>query len=177
MSKIYVDEIRHSGGAVAALSINSSGYVTTPNRPFVSAAWDGSSSTEIETSIYKFTAYSTSNQNIGSGGRTIIYKNDYNMLNTSTGSVTIPVSGIYLILGHYSAGAEATEGRRLGRLWVTPSGGSRTSYGEWLESYGTYDDVTGSKLLSLGANDVLEFGHNTATVDWFAFGLEIALLG
>ena len=177
MSTLYVDNIYSKTGTSQALTIDSSGRVTMPNRPFVSAAWDGSSSTEIETSIYKFTAYDTSNKILPSGNRTIVYKNDYNMLNTSTGSVTIPVSGIYLILGHYSAGLSGTEGRRLGRLWVTPSGGSRTSYGEWIESYGTYDDSTGVKLLSLGANDVLEFGHNTATINWDAFGLEIVLIG
>ena len=138
---------------------------------------DSSSETTISTNLNKFTAYSTSNQNLPSGNRTIVYKNDYSMLNTSTGNVTIPVSGIYLILGHYSAGLAGTEGRRLGHFWVTPSGGSRASYGEWVESYGQYDDSTGIKLLSLNVNDVLEFGHNTATINWDAFGLEISLLG
>ena len=33
MSKIYVDEIRHSGGAESALTIDSSGRVLQPNKP------------------------------------------------------------------------------------------------------------------------------------------------
>ena len=33
MSKIYVDEIRHSGGAVAAMQFDSTGRITTPARP------------------------------------------------------------------------------------------------------------------------------------------------
>ena len=33
MSKIYVNEIRHSGGAVAAMQFDSTGRITTPARP------------------------------------------------------------------------------------------------------------------------------------------------
>ena len=34
MSKIYVDEIRHSGGAVAAMQLDSGGVVAEPNKEY-----------------------------------------------------------------------------------------------------------------------------------------------
>jgi hypothetical protein len=176
-SVLNVDQIGHSTSGTTALTIDSSGRVLMPNKPFVSAAWNGSGTTAYSTPLSRFTTYNTTDTNIGSGNTRIIYKNDYNMLDTTNGLVTIPVTGIYLIVGHYAAALSGTLGRRIGHLFVTPSGGSITDYGEWVESYGTYDDSTGTKLLSLNANDQVAFGHNVSVINWDAFGFEMILLG
>lgn len=168
-SELRVDAIKNTDGT-AAINIDASGRILTPVKPYVSAGWDGSSQ-----SGGKYTAYLTTDTAMASGNARIIYKNDYNMLNTSTGVVTIPVAGTYLICGHYADGT-GTVNRRIGHLWVTPSGGSEVFYGEWVESYGQYDDTTNAKLFQFGEGDTVIFGHNTGyTFD--DFGFEMVFLG
>lgn len=180
-SIINVDKIRAASGTTnvidinsscntTALTIDSSGRLLTPVKPYVSAGWDGSS-----VSSGKYTAYLTTDTTMASGSSRIIYKNDYSMLNTSTGVVTIPVAGTYLICGHYADGTGSAT-RRIGHLWVTPSGGSEVFYGEWIESYGLYDDSTIGKLFQFGAGDTVMFGHNTG-FPYDDFGFEMVFLG
>ena len=164
-SVLKVDNIQNSSGT-SAISIDSSGRVTTPARPYASAAWDGTSIA----SDGKFTGYETSDHNLQSGLVKIIYENDGNMLNTSTGIITVPVTGVYLIVGHY-VNNNSTTARRIGHLYV-----NGTFYGEWQESYGQYDDQSAVKMLKLTANDTVQFGRNTG-LPYADFGFEMTLLG
>ena len=164
-SVLKVDNIQNSSGT-DAINIDSSGRVTVPARPYASAAWNG---TSIDSSG-KFTGYETSEHNLLSGGVKIIYENDSGMLNTSTGIITIPVTGVYLIIGHYVNNTAITN-RRIGHLYVNGA-----YYGEWQESYGQYDDQSAVKMLKLTANDTVQFGRNTG-LPYADFGFEMALLG
>jgi len=168
-STLNLSTIKDSTGNNTGMSINSSGYVTQPNKPFVSAAATNATVAGVSGSL-KYTTYETSNHNLVSGGHLIIYKNDFNMLNTTTGIVTVPVTGVYLIVGHYSHGS-GTSGRRIGHYYV-----NNNMYGEWLESFGQYEDQSAVKLLSLSANDTVQFGKN-ASLGYADFGFEMVLIG
>ena len=168
-STLNLSTIKDSTGNNTGMSINSSGYVTQPNKPFVSAAATNATVAGVSGSL-KYTTYETSNHNLVSGGHLIIYKNDFNMLNTTTGIVTVPVTGVYLIVGHYSH-SSATSGRRIGHYYV-----NNNMYGEWLESFGQYEDQSAVKLLSLSANDTVQFGKN-ASLGYADFGFEMVLIG
>lgn len=168
-SILKVSSIQDPTNSNTALSIDTSGRVTMPNKPFVSAAWDGSSTSDAGGRA-QYTAYETADHNLISGNHKIFYKNDFSMLNTSTGVVTIPVTGIYLIVGHY-ADESGTAVRRLGALWK-----NNVWLGEWQESYGQYDDQSAVKMLYLSANDTIQFGHNSG-LPYDDFGFEMVLLG
>jgi len=168
-STLNLSTIKDNTGTNTAMSINSSGYVTQPKKPFVSAAAQGTTVAGVSGSV-KYTTYETSDHNLVSGGHLIIYKNDFNMLNTTTGIVTVPVTGVYLIVGHYSH-ASATSARRIGHFYV-----NNNMYGEWLESFGQYEDQSVSKLLSLSANDTVQFGKNSS-LGYADFGFEMVLIG
>ena len=96
MSKIHVDEIRHSGGAVAAMQFDSTGRILTPARP----AFRGTIGTigvadyTTETTITSFT------EDYDIGG----------IFNPSTGIFTAPISGLYQInyFGSFNGAAAAT---------------------------------------------------------------------
>jgi len=164
-SILKVTEIQDPTNSNTALEIDSSGRVILPARPFVSAAWDASS-----VSSGKFTAYNTSDTNlVHGGGPKIYYHNDFNMLNTSTGIVTVPTSGIYIISGCYSDGTGSAN-RRIGQFWIND-----VSQGEWVESYGQYDDVSVTRILKLTADDEIKFGHGALAFD--GFGFEMVFLG
>lgn len=169
-SILKVSEIQDPTNSNTALTIDSSGRVTMANKPFVSAAWDGSSTSTFAGSRDIYTAYETADHNLISGNHTIFYKNDFSMLNTSTGVVTIPVTGIYLIVGHY-ADESGTAVRRIGELYK-----NNARLGEWQESYGQYDDQSAVKMLYLSANDTIQFGHNNL-FPYDDFGFEMVLLG
>ena len=169
-SILKVSSIQDPTNSNTALSIDTSGIVTMPNKPFVSAAWDGSSTSIFDSGRDQYTAYETADHNLTSGNQTIFYKNDFNMLNTSTGVVTVPVTGIYLIVGHY-ADDNGTAVRRLGALWK-----NNVYLGEWQESYGQYDDQSAVKMLYLTPSDTIQFGHNSG-LPYDDFGFEMVLLG
>ena len=96
-SELHVDAIKHSGGT-SAMTIDSSGRVTEPNKP----SWHvyhkpGGSSTGLSGVI----AWNTAHKNVGT------------MCNLSTGIVTVPVTGTYYIytalLGTNSSGGAMSE--------------------------------------------------------------------
>ena len=168
-SILKVSSIQDPTNSNTAMSIDTSGRVTMPNKPFVSAAWNGSSG-DVIGGLFRYTAYETADHNLTSGNHRIFYKNDFSMLNTSTGVVTPPVTGIYLIVGHY-ADESGTAGRRLGALWK-----NNVYLGEWQESYGQYDDQSAVKMLYLTPSDTIQFGHNNG-LPYDDFGFEMILLG
>ena len=144
------------------LAVSASGRVTMSSQPFFTAAWSGG------VSDGKYTSYYTSQQTIT--GSVYPYQNTGNNMNTSTGIYTCPVAGKYLVQGVYSNDSGTLE-RNIGHLWV-----NNVFWGEWCESYGLYDDTTVVRILSLQANDTLQFGQNVVFV-WNRFGVTITLLG
>jgi hypothetical protein len=67
MSKIYVDEIRHSGGAESALTINSSGRVAHPKRPILSVRGVATSATlsAADSTFNSVTSWTTTDVDVG----------------------------------------------------------------------------------------------------------------
>ena len=76
--------------------------------------------------------------------------------NTSTGRVTIPITGLYQIniIGH----KDADNASRNAIVTISVNG----SYYEMAEQYGNYQDTGASILLKLSANDWVEAGRNYA---------------
>lgn len=173
-SVLKVDNIQNSAGT-SAISIDSSGNISTTGHVsqgkvyLCSAAWDQTSTTSKDSRL-GFTGYETADHSLQSGSRKIIYRDDYNMLNASTGYVTIPADGVWMIVGMYTD-ATGSASRRIGALWVND-----IYYGEWCESYGQYDDATATRILKLEANDTIMFGNN-ATLGYDDFAFEIARIG
>lgn len=88
MSKIYVDEIRHSGGAVAALQFDSSGRVTMPAVPAWRAALAENTNQTMTTAgmhTVQLANISTSNC-FANGGVTI-----------DSYQIVAPISGVYAV--------------------------------------------------------------------------------
>lgn len=175
-SELRVDALKTTDGTSvvdfdASGNISTTGHISQGKVYFASAAWDGTSTNTTEFSGYEwFTAYETSDHNFSSGQKKIQYNNDYNILNASTGVVTIPADGVWLLTGHYS-NTTSTTARRIGELWI-----NNVWWGEWIESYGQYDDVSTTRILKLSKNDTLKFGNNSG-LKYPEFGFELARLG
>ena len=167
-SILKVENIQHTNGT-AALTIDSSGFVNQNKIYLCSARWDGSSTSTLDT-LDVFTAYSTSTGTIGNGNNRVIYFDDYNMLNESTGIITIPADGVWLVNGIY-AGNNASEERNIGSLWI-----NNVTYGEWIESNGSFEDISVTRIFKLEKDDTVRFGRHPS-FPWDAFGFEIARIG
>ena len=171
---IKVDTIQNNGGTTA-LTIDSSGNISTTGHVnqgkvyLCSARWDGSSTSTLD-SVDVFTVYSISSGTVGNGSNRVIYSDDYNMLNASTGIITIPADGVWLVNGIY-AGNNSSEQRNIGRLWIND-----VNYGEWIETNGIYEDVSVTRIFKLEQNDTVRFGRHSS-YPYDAFGFEIARIG
>jgi hypothetical protein len=86
MSKIYVNEIRHSGGAVAAINIDSSGRVLMPQKPLlVARLTTGNDQDNVNPYTYGALDIHWDSVEINQGS----------CYSSSTGVFTCPVDGIY----------------------------------------------------------------------------------
>ena len=174
-TSVNLATIKDSTGTNTAMTIDSSGNISTTGHIsqgkvyYCAAKWNGSSTSTLSGNDV-FTVYNTTSGNLVSGAHKIIYHNDYNMLNTSTGVVTIPEDGIWIFSGFY-ANQSGSAQRNVGVFWL-----NNTYYGEWVESYGQYDDSNTTRIMKLNANDTLRFGRNPG-LPFDDFGFELARLG
>lgn len=138
------------GGLGNAIQIHGSlgGAVRFPLQPGFRS---GSSTFDGTTGIASNYASSGGN----TGGMAFNYRNSGHF-NTSTGRFTAPVTGKYLICAMYGKD-DGAERRSIGWLYINGS-----NRGEWVESWGTYDDTNGAIVESLAVNDYVEFARHPA---------------
>jgi hypothetical protein len=149
VNSLRTTTIQHTNGTTAQ-TIDSSGRVFRPNQPAVRAT----SSTL-------------------SGDRWISYSAEYNIgsnFDVSTGIFTCPLTGVYIISALYSSTSGVVE-RNIGHLWI-----NNVIQGEWVESYGAFDDTTGIQLRRLNTNDTIQIGVNTGFI-YNIVALQIYFLG
>ena len=104
MSKLYVDEIRHSGGAVAAMQFDSSGRILTPARP----AFRGRRADVAVTNYTTETDMANYTEVFDIGGG----------FNPTTGIYTVPVTGLYHINFNLTHGSVASATDMTARLYI-----------------------------------------------------------
>jgi len=153
-SILKVNTIQDATNSNTAMSVNSSGLVTTPARP-------------------AFMVYPTGNFDTGSGAGTTqtftgVDHNIGNHYSTSTGKFTCPVDGVYLF-GATLALASATTVivYMSAEIMVNGSKGSNKRYhGGWGEkdsSTNTHHREQFVLQISLDANDTVQFAHEVNT--------------
>ena len=141
MSNLLVQNIKHTNGTTAQ-TIDSSGRVTTPQRP----AFHADSSTHQGSGIYAFTSYTASGiGRFNQGGH----------LNLSTGIFTVPITGVYTF-GFVFRDTVNTTGRKIGRIYLND-----TDF-EVAENDGIYSDIGGSLTYLLSANDTVRLATHPA---------------
>jgi hypothetical protein len=139
-----------------AIIIDSARRITMPSQVYVYASSGTVSGTAnpVSPPHYPFTTYSES-YDVGSN------------FNATTGVFTAPITGKYLIMGTWSQ--DSNTGRTIGTLSFNGN------YEEWVESNNAYNDVTGSRIRVLAANDTVSFGRQGTALSSIA--ISIWLLG
>lgn len=153
-SKLGVENIAHTNGT-NAMTISSGGVATftnqivTPTRPsFYASNLDGTT----------FTAGTLTGADASGYG----YSNGGMSYNSSTGELTVPIAGFYMI--SFGILLNPNSGRCEAKVQIQPSGGS---YGERFivdaNGTSTYDTCGGAFTYPLGANDKIKIGRNSGT--------------
>lgn len=169
MSKIYVDEIRHSGGAVAAINIDSSGRVTMANT--------------VEIDIWRLATSQSTNADLVGWERSDNATSGYagTGMTESSGVFTFPstglwkVSGCFLVVaaaGDTSAGLVTQVSTDSGSSFTTTGGafdsaGSTTNAANTSTAFQTIINVTNAstfrfKLVTSGLNSGSNISGNTS---------------
>lgn len=142
----YADGAGFGVAGTVAVKADASGRVTMPYQPGFrsgSSTFDGSSGIA--------SAFATSSGN--TGGQSFTYRNSGNF-NTTTGVFTAPIAGKYLICATYTSN-DGTNNRNIGWLYI--NGGN---IGEWVESYGPFDNSTGVTVETLQVGDTVQFARH-----------------
>ena len=125
------------------MTLDSSGRLSIPNQPsFRSYSSTYNGTTGI------FTSFASSS---GTGSIATTFRNIGNNFNTSTGTFTAPIAGRYLVTAMYGNDSGGVE-RNIGWLYI-----NGTNIGEWVESYGPYDNTTGAAVFYLNVNEYIQF--------------------
>lgn len=156
-SILKVNTIQDATNSNTAISVDSSGRVTTPQRP----AFHADSSTHETIDPYFFTSFTTSGiGRFNQGGH----------LDLSTGIFTAPIAGVYTF-GFVFRDTQNTTGRKIGRIFI-----NGTDF-EVAENSGQYSDIGGSLSYLLSANDQIRVGTHPAGDGWDAVRFSGFLLG
>ena len=150
MSNLLVQNIKHTNGTTAQ-TVNSSGYVVMPNRPY----FNGQNTTQsVAGSTQVVLVASSTHHNNGSH------------YNTSDGKFTAPVSGVYTFSGSVSMNATS------GYLFIShiSSGGSSIQEYYGNQTNGSNDSLTRYQCgatFYMAAADYIQFvtAHFTSTHD------------
>ena len=142
-SILKVNTIQDATNSNTALSVDSSGRVTTPARP----AFCGTSSTQQGSGDYFFTTYTvTGTGHFNRGGH----------FNATTGVFTAPVDGAYHF-GFIFRDTQNTTNRKIGRIYI-----NGVEFSEIAESSDMYADIGGSITFELSANDEVRLATHPA---------------
>tara|TARA_R100001443_G_scaffold116710_1_gene138155 strand:- start:382 stop:885 length:504 start_codon:yes stop_codon:yes gene_type:complete len=166
VSKLEVDTIAHSGGTTG-MTIDSSGRVLTPARPYIYL--EGNSASEVTTAgggYVNFTFFDVTN-------------NSGITWDSSNGRITVPIAGMYLITGHFYVWTNAS-GQNTVDLYINTTRTRVYSHEtDDITSGGRNDEtITVSEVITLSANDYVQF---QADADIFGAALycsaSVTLLG
>jgi len=147
-SILKVNTIQDATNSNTAISVDSSGKVTHPQRP----AFHADSSTHETSGSYFFTSF-----DINGVGRF----NQGQHLELSTGIFTAPIAGVYTF-GFVFRDTQNTTGRKIGRIFI-----NGTDF-EVAENSTIYSDIGGSVTYLLSANDQIRVGTHPAGDGWDA---------
>ena len=160
MSKLYVDEIRHSGGAVAALSINSSGQVSMPNT--------------VEIDAWRITSnFTTDNATITGWERPDDATASYagTGMSESSGVFTFPSTGLWKVTPQVEIVTSNSDTVVGVNAEVSSDSGSNYDFRGWLLVRGTAADPNGGGAMSRS------FLINVTDASTFRFKLVTTSLG
>lgn len=149
MSILRVNEIQHSNGT-AALTIDSSGRIITPNIPIFYAYQSAGASASA---LGPFTTqFNTTLVNIG------------NYYNTTTGRFTAPVAGTYRFEGKFLARQQGTNAHLEFTFYVNGANVvSRSFCYTTVVGTGDHDTMIASAYLTLNANDYVQVGFTVVS--------------
>ena len=154
------------GGSTNAMTVDSSGRITTPARPYIYL--EGNSASEVTSGgsgYVNFTFFDVTNNN----GIT---------WDSSNGRITVPISGMYLITGHFYVWVDAASQNAVD-LYINTTR-TRVYSHETNSIRGARNDetITVSEVITLSANDYVQF---QADADIFGAALycsaSVTLLG
>ena len=135
------------GGMTRRMTIDSNGYVTTPNQPRFCAEKNGSGSTTTTanaTQVFQSEAFDI-------GGH----------YNNSTGVFTAPVAGCYYFY------VQMLGGNNDSRVILTFNKNNSSNLMEISGTTDNYNSIKGSLLVSLAANDTMRIKNENSTVDLY----------
>ena len=150
MSNLLVQNIKHTNGTLAE-TVDSNGYVLTPNRP-------------------SFYAYPSADFECGTGsGTTRIFgetlHNQGGHYSTSTGRFTAPVAGLYFFHSNIATASETNVIVYMSAEVSATLGGVTTRFGGgWSEkdsSTNTHHKVSNTVILEMAVGDYAMFSHES----------------
>lgn len=145
-NSVGADTFSIGRGGANLLKIDSSGRVLMPYQPSFRSYCTSYDANGI------FINWASAN---GQGSIYTYYRNVGSHFNTTSGTFTAPLTGRYLITAMYDNSTSIVE-RNIGHLFY-----NGTNLGEWVESYGPYDNSNGAVVFYLNVNDTIKFGVNT----------------
>ena len=156
MSNLLVQNIKHTN-ATTAQTIDSSGRITYPARPFISLKGNGAAEVTTAGSDDVFTFFD-------------VVENSGITFNSSNGRITVPTTGLYLITAGFYVWANAT-GQNTIDLYINTTRSRVYSHEtNSINSPRNDETITISEVQRLSATDYIYFSANA---DLYSDGLYI----